>query len=822
MKAFYTFILLCFTLIASAQTSFLSPSSTGAHFNQWTNPTYAYTSDDQSAYCSCTGGYNKSQDYGGFHTGITGIITVQGIEVKIEGNAQTGYPGRIYISISGNNGTSWTNEKYIEFSYTGDQTYTVGASNDTWGGTWTTSSFDDANFFVKYRTVDQGGCPYHIGMDNTQIKIYYTVSSLSQNEIVTYGKKYGSGSKFYFYDKKYNSGAKLKTFDINYAYISSPPLEGYGYNPNFKLTVPQKFAIPECVRNGDYVGDFLKTRTWSLIGALSFSKASDPLIDAFAVSSTGRITINNADRIKGVLTAAKGDTTFNLLVTVTDAGYGSVVDTAKIHIKDSTLCVFVDYSAPTNGSGLRSSPKNSLANAGISTGKMYCIKRGNVAVNIKTPLHGLISSAAHPLNIGAYGSGNKPVFTSSDNICFNAEINSGQSNTTYRDEYIYFYEIIIRNCDFPAFKANRFCDHFGWYNCEFYNNDKLDIESTMMLLTDSEDTLRSFDFELLGCRFDTTSYYLQSGSGGSIDSRHFSDPSNWHVEPSFIKLGVAATITNCYFGNTPGSAFRLGYGIGSTMPRKYIKHCLINNTWPTGNVNGYGVGMQIRSDNYTVLDCKILGPFNIGVILSAAGGSQYYECQPDNVNFKNVYISGESMYGLYLADNGAGYKAFHNTLVENCRILNVPTAYKEVKGINTTIERCIFSDGSGEGILTATSSVNLKVYFNIIYGYSGASIYTPVGNNIKVYNNFLEGFATFIGATGTDFTNNFYGTLSGSGSGSNNLALGGLVTGMTFKDYANHDYHLKLSLTGANIGFTKDFDGVSFTTSPIGPYLFIP
>jgi hypothetical protein len=772
-------------------TGWLSPSTTGTVYNQWTeNPTYAYTNDNQSANCSCLGGYNKIQDYGGWHTGITGSVTIQGIELFIEGHAQTGYPGSIYVKISGDGGVSWTAEKQAYFTSSNDAIVMLGTSSDVWGGTWTSSSFSDANFLIAYRTVDGGGCPYKIGMDYTQVKIHYTAQTTSI-------KNRKSSYPIWF----------LTTYSNIYEPYTPPPVTSslhWGYTSNYTLAVKEKFAIPENVVNGDWVGQFIKTWTWQPIGTISFSLEQN-WHNAFSVNASGLISISDASKINGKI--VRQDTVINVLIRTTDGSY-SEVDTAQIWVKENASCVFIDYSG-SNGAGTRASPYNTFPT--LATGKMYCIKRGNIAYNKKTAIHSLISNVDHPIIFTAWGSGNKPCFSGADDICFNAEINTGQSNTTFRDEYVYFYEIKIRNGDYPAFKANRFCDHFGWYNCEFYNNDKVDIESTMMLLTDSEDTLRSFDFEISGCIFDTTSYYLRSGSGGSIDSRHFSDPSQWKVEPSFIKMGVAATITNTYFGNTPGSGVRFGYGIGSTMPRKYMSHCLINNTWPTGAVNGYGVGIQIRTDNYTVLDCKILGPFNIAIILSAAGGSQYYECQPDNVHLDNVYISGQSMYGVYLADNGTGYKPFHNTILENSYIYNVPTGLKEVKGVNTIVRRSVFAGGSGNAIVSSNSSVNFTAYYNDFYGWGGTTISFPVGTNPKIYNCMVDGNISF-SATGAEVKNCFYGAITGTGTFTQNIYLSPTVKSTYFVNFSAKNFTLTSAATeaidkGANLGLSPDISG---------------
>jgi hypothetical protein len=62
--------------------------------------------------------------------------------------SSTGAP-KICVQLSWNGGTSWTTAKQTTTLTTSEATYTLGGAADTWGRTWTTSNFTNANFRVR-------------------------------------------------------------------------------------------------------------------------------------------------------------------------------------------------------------------------------------------------------------------------------------------------------------------------------------------------------------------------------------------------------------------------------------------------------------------------------------------------------------------------------------------------------------------------------------------------------------------------------------------------------------------------------------------------
>jgi len=70
------------------------------------------------------------------------------------------------------NGSSFTDAKAItSITQTSDDLDTAGASNNTWGRSWSDTEFSDANFRVKINSATQS---YQYHLDHLQIKVYYT------------------------------------------------------------------------------------------------------------------------------------------------------------------------------------------------------------------------------------------------------------------------------------------------------------------------------------------------------------------------------------------------------------------------------------------------------------------------------------------------------------------------------------------------------------------------------------------------------------------------------------------------------------------------
>lgn len=143
-----------------------SPTATGDDYNQWTNPTNAYSSDNSDTY---TENINSYQDYYNFgFPSLTGYVT-DGINVSVEGSYYD-TSATVEVELSWDGGTSYTNEnKQQTFTSTSDVIKYYGGSSDTWGRTWSASDFTNTNFRLRVQSID-GNIP---AIDHIQMDIYY-------------------------------------------------------------------------------------------------------------------------------------------------------------------------------------------------------------------------------------------------------------------------------------------------------------------------------------------------------------------------------------------------------------------------------------------------------------------------------------------------------------------------------------------------------------------------------------------------------------------------------------------------------------------------
>ena len=106
--------------------------------------------------------------------------------------------------------------------------------------------------------------------------------------------------------------------------------ETIGYNDSYVLAAKQKFAIPEDVQNGDYVGIWKKNYSWSNKGTISYSIESNSK-NAFSIdASSGLIIISDQTEINGHIVAQ--DTTIELIIRTTDSGFGYDQDMVWIYL----------------------------------------------------------------------------------------------------------------------------------------------------------------------------------------------------------------------------------------------------------------------------------------------------------------------------------------------------------------------------------------------------------------------------------------------------------------------------------------------------------
>lgn len=158
----------------AAETPFAVPSSYAmipgwGEFNQ---PQLGRVSDD--AYAVETGGENCSASYYGFGFSIPSSNIINGIVITVEGNNNSiGSNKGLNVSLSYDNGTSWTATKNTGVLTTSDNIYTLGGAADTWGyASWTPAIINSDYFRIR---LDVTGTDGTVKLDSTQAQIFYSV-----------------------------------------------------------------------------------------------------------------------------------------------------------------------------------------------------------------------------------------------------------------------------------------------------------------------------------------------------------------------------------------------------------------------------------------------------------------------------------------------------------------------------------------------------------------------------------------------------------------------------------------------------------------------
>jgi len=175
------------------------PNNGGAFANDntvgtidWSNPSSANISDD--SYATASLGSSAVTHYlkaTGFGFNISAGATINGIEVLVERNGDTG------SKISDNsvrlvkNGTISGNDKSAAGTWpASDGNITYGGSSDLWGLNWTYSDINSANFgFVISAKHDSSGSTKTASVDCIRITVYYTIlaATASSNSPVCEG-----------------------------------------------------------------------------------------------------------------------------------------------------------------------------------------------------------------------------------------------------------------------------------------------------------------------------------------------------------------------------------------------------------------------------------------------------------------------------------------------------------------------------------------------------------------------------------------------------------------------------------------------------------
>ena len=108
------------------------------------------TNSSKGTSTSCTSSEKDKHLFFNYDFNIPSGATILGIEVRLDAqvDSTSGSP-HMCVQLSWDGGLTWTTAKTTPTLTTSEATYTLGGPTDTWGRTWNTTEFANANFRVR-------------------------------------------------------------------------------------------------------------------------------------------------------------------------------------------------------------------------------------------------------------------------------------------------------------------------------------------------------------------------------------------------------------------------------------------------------------------------------------------------------------------------------------------------------------------------------------------------------------------------------------------------------------------------------------------------
>ena len=124
---------------------------------------------------SCTDAGKDRHRFWDFNLGVPATVAaVGGIQVRADvGLNNNSGTSQICAQLSWDGGTSWTGAKSVAVSNVGTTTYTLGATNDTWGRTWSAAELANAGFRVRLIDVSDRATK-DFRLDGLAVQVTYT------------------------------------------------------------------------------------------------------------------------------------------------------------------------------------------------------------------------------------------------------------------------------------------------------------------------------------------------------------------------------------------------------------------------------------------------------------------------------------------------------------------------------------------------------------------------------------------------------------------------------------------------------------------------
>jgi uncharacterized repeat protein (TIGR02059 family) len=526
---------------------------------------------------------------------------------------------------------------------------------------------------------------------------------------------------------------------------------------NRPLSESQTFYIPSDAVNNDVVGTVLAYPEFHELGAAPTFVLKTNVNNIYAVSSSGVITI--ADRTKLVV----GDDI--ITITIKKNGYSDKDIKVTITILSSTTStIFIDPQSPTNGTGTRANPKNSLPDLNINNGYRYWFKRGTTLT-----LTSQMAAMGNQTNkyFCSYGQGVKAKLVGNNIRIF--AVGSGCSNIIF--------------CELELDALNPLSDGSNWLATPIYftdSNGGMVVSHCTIShgLTGSGTGVTTAipGLSYLFNKIRTTKYdglYINKVTGYTKAIGNDIDDVNWAYQ--FVGTDESQSGGDCIqFSASDNIIVRGNYLNHSRFGNKF---CIIVED---GSFNRYTAEV---TDNYC------LAPPNNAAI--------YIQGYKTGSRISRNYTSG-GQQGISSAGSGGDIQIDYNVVTN--------TAYRGITGVNANIYNNVFINFV-VGLGTHTSGYALKN--NIFYFTSPGQIAYNSNGSSNYSNNLYNQEQTDMFGTGRS-------KVSGQTGEANSI-----VGNPSF--ISSTDFHLNLTSpcvkAGIAVGLLIDKDSVSISGSPdIGAY----
>ncbi|MDP3769090.1 MAG: hypothetical protein Q8S13_13835 [Dehalococcoidia bacterium] len=112
------------------------------------------TNSGSNTNTSCTNTGKDRHQFYNYGFSVPAGSTINGIELRLDAWADgTGGSPFMCAELSWDGGTTWTAVKTSPTLTTSQATYILGTASDTWGRTWSSGDFSNANFRVRITNV---------------------------------------------------------------------------------------------------------------------------------------------------------------------------------------------------------------------------------------------------------------------------------------------------------------------------------------------------------------------------------------------------------------------------------------------------------------------------------------------------------------------------------------------------------------------------------------------------------------------------------------------------------------------------------------------